>query len=285
VLGWRLASPLLSGMGASACACSQIETAAAVQPVLAVSSSTSIPRQGPENINTWYFNVLELADEQVPKVGAWLLSKQRGVNYTSADAEKMYTFARMVCSGYLELPYHNVRHGVDVLHTVWRLGNLMPWNQAYKDSESFSLMVAGLAHDIGHFGLTNVFLVDMRDELAIRYNDLSPLENMHCSKLFRILVSDKTNVLSHLSKEDFKSCRKLMIDAILNTDPAQHGAMVNDLRALYDGQLLSLQDKGAGLILSVVVFVCLPSLKRFGFVVWIGCCEYLYLFVYIYTCR
>lgn len=231
-------------MGASACACTRIETAEAVPPVLAVSSSTSIPHQGPENINTWYFNVLELADEQVPKVGAWLLSKQRGVDHSSADAEKMYTFARTVCSGYLELPYHNVRHGVDVLHTVWRLGCLMPWSQAYKECESFSLMVAGLAHDIGHFGLTNVFLVDMRDELAIRYNDLSPLENMHCNKLFHILVSEKTNVLSHLSKEDFQRCRKLMIDAILNTDPAQHGAMVNDLRALYDGQLLSLQDTG-----------------------------------------
>jgi len=178
-------------------------------------------------------------------VANWMLCRQRGVDSSDAESEKMNSFVRAVFAGYLALPYHNVRHGVDVLHTVWRLGRLMPWNVAFSDNQQFALLIAALAHDIGHFGLTNVFLVDMRDELAIRYNDLSPLENMHCNKLFHVLVSDKTNVLSHLSTEEFTSCRKLIIDAILNTDPAQHGAMVMDLKALGDGEWLSLRDAGS----------------------------------------
>jgi len=233
--------------GSDSCSCSRIENGVAVQPQqLAVSSlgSSGFPPQGPEKINTWYFDVLSLEDEQIPKVATWLLSNQRGDDDSSVDARKLHVFALSVSRGYLALPYHNVRHGVDVLQNVWRMGGLMPWSLAYNQHQQFSLMVAAVAHDIGHFGLTNVFLVDMRDELAVRYNDLSPLENMHCNKLFHILASDKTSILSHFPTEDFASCRKLMIDAILNTDPAQHGAMVQDLTALYSGKISNLQEAG-----------------------------------------
>lgn len=37
-----------------------------------------------------------------------------------------------------------------------------------------ALMVASIAHDVGHRGLSNGFLVKTRDVLAMTYNDASP---------------------------------------------------------------------------------------------------------------
>ena len=48
---------------------------------------------------------------------------------------------------------------------------------------------------------TNPFLVESRDKLAITYNDNSPLENMHCAKLFEICSDPATNAFGKTSKE------------------------------------------------------------------------------------
>lgn len=55
------------------------------------------------------------------------------------------------------------------------------------DLEMFSLIISSAAHDVGHPGLTNRFLVNKRDEIALTYNDRSVLEMMHCSIVFSII--------------------------------------------------------------------------------------------------
>ena len=83
----------------------------------------------------------------------------------------------------------------------------------------FGLLVAAVGHDLGHPGLNNPFLVERRPqfrsgfsqlhwlnvvrtrhEVAVTYNDRSPLENMHCAKLFHILREPDTNVFYALDK-------------------------------------------------------------------------------------
>ncbi len=49
------------------------------------------------------------------------------------------------------------------------------------------MILAGLAHDVGHPGVNNPFLILSKHDLALRYNDKSPLENMHASVLYEIL--------------------------------------------------------------------------------------------------
>eukprot|EP00435_Cladocopium_sp_Y103_P049584 s763_g15.t1 len=111
--------------------------------------------------------------------------------------------------------------------TYARYGNLATWQLR------FSLLVAALGHDIGHPGVNNGFLSEVGHELAMQYNDRSPLENMHCAKLYTICNKPETNVFYHFTKEQYKEVRKNCIESILHTDMMAHQAMVKDLQILF----------------------------------------------------
>ena len=51
------------------------------------------------------------------------------------------------------------------------------------------------------------YQINARTELAIRYNDISPLENHHCAVAFQILADPETNILSNLNSDDYKTVR------------------------------------------------------------------------------
>jgi len=53
--------------------------------------------------------------------------------------------------------------------------------------ESFALLISAIGHDLNHPGVTNAYLVNSKHSLALRYNDISVLENYHASTLFQIL--------------------------------------------------------------------------------------------------
>merc|ERR1719163_582964 len=113
--------------------------------------------------------------------------------------------------------------------------NLMEARLLFSMLEQFSMLIAALAHDVGHPGLNNPFLTEVQHELAVRYNDRSPLENMHCCKLFEIFANmPNCQLFSNLQSEQYREARKLIIEVILHTDIIQHAVMVKELELLYE---------------------------------------------------
>jgi hypothetical protein len=47
-------------------------------------------------------------------------------------------------------------------------------------------LVAAYAHDVCHPAVNNQFLIATSHPLALTYNDVSPLENMHAAKCFQV---------------------------------------------------------------------------------------------------
>ena len=96
--------------------------------------------------------------------------------------------------------------------------------------ESISCMIASLGHDIGHPGVTNRYLVSSKNELALRYNDISVLENMHCAMIYQLLNDPHCNIYTNLKPIEWNNQRKLIIEMILHTDMSRHFEILGKFR-------------------------------------------------------
>ena len=77
-----------------------------------------------------------------------------------------------------------------------------------------------MIHDYDHSGTTNNFHIQSNSKLSILYNDRSVLENHHVAAFFRTMVDNECNILSNMSRADFREFRSLMIEMVLHTGNA-----------------------------------------------------------------
>lgn len=149
-------------------------------------------------------------------------------------AEKLHCCMIRAEDEYLDAnPYHNFLHALDVMHTENRLFKLCHIHVVFRDLEVMALLLSAVFHDVAHPGLNNPFLIDSGHRLALLYNDRSPLENMHCARLFSIVGEKDAGILDGFSKEQYRETRKICVEVILHTDVVLHFAMVKDLKILY----------------------------------------------------
>jgi len=190
-----------------------------------------------EAFDSWDFNPLPLNKTQRSQLVMFTITKfheESDAFVTSIEEEaRLITFVSALEKEYANVPFHNFAHAVDVCHGVNKILHLINSNKFLSDLEQFALLIAAVGHDVGHPGVNNGFLSEVGHELALQYNDRSPLENMHCAKLYTIVANAEHNVFGSLSKDQYRECRKMVIEAILHTDMMSHFGMVKDLQLLY----------------------------------------------------
>ena len=139
------------------------------------------------------------------------------------DQIKMQRFILAISENYQDNPFHNFFHAFSVAQIIFTLHERNGrFENFLEPQENFALMVSGLGHDLNHPGVTNVFMINSRHPLAVRYNDISVLENHHAATLIRILELSGCDILSSMSPADQTSMRKLIIPTVLATDMAKH---------------------------------------------------------------
>jgi hypothetical protein len=155
------------------------------------------------------------------------------VNFTSRyeiDPKLLASWLQAIQDQYIStVPYHNWMHAFDVFQFCFLMltfGGMSAW---FNFQDAMSILIAAIAHDVGHPGTNNAFHVKTGTSLAIRYNDKSPLENMHASRTFETMLQSGNNFLEQMNAEDFANVRTKIIDAILETDPSRHFEFVGKL--------------------------------------------------------
>eukprot|EP00930_Biecheleria_cincta_P026921 TRINITY_DN18925_c0_g1_i1.p1 TRINITY_DN18925_c0_g1~~TRINITY_DN18925_c0_g1_i1.p1 ORF type:complete len:923 (+),score=166.75 TRINITY_DN18925_c0_g1_i1:112-2880(+) len=183
------------------------------------------------------FDVFILSPLQLNKLAYHaLVAHPSGIIALSGEEGEDQLLQRFILTlqkGYNPNPFHNFAHALDVLAGVVRMLKLVEADTFLSDLEQFSILVAALGHDLGHPGQNNGFLSEVSHELAIRYNDMSPLENMHCSKLYQILGKPETAIFRLVSTDEYKEVRKVIVETILHTDMIGHQPLVKDLNLIY----------------------------------------------------
>lgn len=191
----------------------------------------------PSVVDSWQFDVLEYKPEDNTQAAIHLFFDSRLGRTTGRKWTPPKTFVRFhsdVRASYGDLPYHNYAHAIDVLHTVYRLLTITASSRWMSSVEQYALLVAALCHDLGHQGKTNQFLVEVKHQLALTYNDKSPLENMHAAKLFEICSKRDSDIFSGLDPESTRLARKVSIAAILHTDNINHFDMIKNISRTYE---------------------------------------------------
>ncbi|QGA20623.1 hypothetical protein EYB26_008329 [Talaromyces marneffei] len=189
-------------------------------------------------VGVWGFPVHHLTDDELvyaactmighamtmPEVGPWRLTKAELQTFLLASRAAYNSFVL----------YHNFRHAVDVLQSVFyiliRIGALPTYDNSNTNSspskspvaslispfDALTLLIAAIGHDVGHPGVNNVFLVKLNAPLAQLYNDSSVLESFHCAAFSQILRRHWPAAFHDINM------RKLLISSILATDMGLH---------------------------------------------------------------
>lgn len=181
------------------------------------------------SLSMWMFDSFALSAltrHPIVHVGTQILESELNVTASLAlDATKLRSFLLAINSSYRDTPYHCALHGADVAQTTYYFLTKGKAGENMSKLEQTAAIVAALCHDVGHPGLTAPFLVAVEDPLAIRYNDNSPLENMHAAITFGTMQKEENSFLT-CSKEQYRIFRRIIITAILGTDNSMHGEIM-----------------------------------------------------------
>ncbi|XP_053076483.1 high affinity cGMP-specific 3',5'-cyclic phosphodiesterase 9A isoform X1 [Acinonyx jubatus] len=135
-----------------------------------------------------------------------------------------------VHDNYRNNPFHNFRHCFCVTQMMYSMIWLCRLQEKFSQMDILILMTAAICHDLDHPGYNNTYQINARTELAVRYNDISPLENHHCAVAFQILAQPECNIFTNVQPDGFKQIRQGMITLILATDMARHAEIMDSFK-------------------------------------------------------
>jgi len=199
-------------------------------------SNSIIPVEIIDALQTSTFMTLDLPQDLASPVGVHILLTSEGSRAwvrQNVQETHIVKFVTICESQYQANPFHNFAHALDVQYVVSRNMRLIEADRFLPETSQFWLLVAAVGHDLGHLGVNNQYLIETSHELAVQYNDRSPLEMMHCSSLFHVVSDPQANVFAGCDKDLYKEMRKGIIFAILHTDVVKHNDMMKELVLLY----------------------------------------------------
>jgi len=146
-------------------------------------------------------------------------------------------FANGVLASYRDVPYHNSCHAFSITQFLFTCFiKCKAISLLMSQQDKLAVFIAALAHDADHPGNNNAWEVATKSELAVRYDDVSVLENHHIAVGLKLMEDSSRDVFgSSLQAYQKMEVSKTFSHSILMTDMAQHNAMVDQLKSRTSG--------------------------------------------------
>lgn len=199
----------------------------------------------------WDYNVFSKNEQELTMHAIDIFDDQGLFSRFSIPMTTFVNFIDEIKRGYdSDAPYHNSLHAFDVMHVCYLLITKCGAEKYLESFNILSILVAALAHDLGHDGYNNTFHQQIGSELAMTYNGISVLENYSAAFLFRILRKKENNIFARLNEDDMKKMKARLIEMIMDTDAAHHYNLMNRFQLGLDTKKLS-----RGLLSSMILHV------------------------------
>ena len=190
------------------------------------------------NIENQDFNIFELIksvgrENILPVIGYYIFNRFGFYNILKYD--KYENWCKKIAEGYIKAnPYHTDLHAADITHTCLiylKVGKVNKICKLSKNSKC-ALFLSCICHDYRHPGVNNNYLKETKNKIAIKYNDISILENMHIAETFKLIndPNNEFNIFQGLDNNTYKQFRKEMIACVLSTDMSFHNIYVEFLK-------------------------------------------------------
>jgi len=187
--------------------------------------------QIPDNIDSFEFDSYIIDECFVLKNIAGYIFKQAMSNVEfELDEICLTKFIGFVCENYNRNHFHNFQHAVNVLQMTYVLLKESGIMYKLKPHIVISALIAALAHDVDHPGNTNSYEINSMSKHARLYNDISVLENHHCTLTFELM--DHTGLLKSFKDSNFREIRKNIITCILGTNMSKHTEYLNKFKLI-----------------------------------------------------
>jgi len=138
------------------------------------------------------------------------------------DRDSVSDFIADIEKKYRDNDYHNHVHATDVTQAAAYLIETSLESQI-EPIHTFAMLVAAMAHDVGHPGVNNTFLVNCKSTEAERWNNVSVNENGHLFTAFSLLK--KHAVLAKFTDFEQSELKKWLQKMIMYTDMEYHGEL------------------------------------------------------------
>ncbi|KAH3759291.1 3'5'-cyclic nucleotide phosphodiesterase [Pelomyxa schiedti] len=187
-------------------------------------------------LNSLDFCIFEIPPEGIlERVAMQVVSSLELLQALAIPFESFRTFVCEIERLYKANSYHNRIHAADVVQCLYYflVNGLREIIGPTNYLDMFGLIVSGIIHDVGHPGVNNAFLIATENDLALRYNDRSVLENLHSSLGLKIM-SSRVTAEWNFSPNDKKYLRSLIINLVLATDMAQHFEIISKFKTILE---------------------------------------------------
>ena len=184
----------------------------------------------PEKWNHWDFNILNENnyDQLCVTVLQYFISLV-SIELIGINKSDLLSYIQTIRRLYRQNHFHNFKHAVCVTHITYMLIKSSPsLKSLLTNSEIFAILLSALVHDVDHPGHTNEFEINAKTHTAIKYKNISVLENHHC--FIALQKINESGLFLNVSIIDRNMINNMIIACIMATDMSLHFDLLDEFR-------------------------------------------------------